>query len=37
MLLPGMVAMVLGVTVMESLTRQHPAALVATVMLPFKM
>ena len=36
-LLLGMVAMVLGVTAMEFLTRQHPAALVATVSLPFKM
>ena len=33
MLLLGMVAMVLGVTVMESLTHQHPAILVATVIL----
>ena len=36
-LLLGMVAMVLGVTAMEFLTRQHPAALVATVSLPSKM
>ena len=36
-LLPGMVAMVLWVTVMESLTWQHPATIVATVILPFKM